>query len=52
MNTTIDMNIYYPESIHFGMFAPWAHINAWSAADSHGGRDDAENIYGIREVAL
>lgn len=30
MNTTIDMNIYYPESIHFGMFAPWAHINAWS----------------------
>ncbi len=29
MNTTIDMNIFTPESVHFGMFVPWAHLNAW-----------------------
>lgn len=29
-NTTIDMNIFTPESIHFGFLVPWAHLNAWS----------------------
>lgn len=33
MNTTIDMNIHHPESIHFGMFVPWAHLNAWHGAE-------------------
>ncbi len=30
MNTTVDMDIYSAESIHFAMLAPWAHHNAWS----------------------
>lgn len=30
MNTTVDMHIFEPASIHFGMFVPWAHLNAWS----------------------
>lgn len=29
-NTTIDMNIFEPESIHFGFLVPWAHLNAWT----------------------
>ena len=29
MNTTIDMNLHFPESVHFGMLVPWAHLNAW-----------------------
>ncbi|MBR4060671.1 MAG: DUF5110 domain-containing protein [Lachnospiraceae bacterium] len=29
MNTTVDMDIYSPETIHFAMLAPWAHHNAW-----------------------
>ncbi len=29
MNTTVDMDIYSPQAIHFGMLAPWAHHNAW-----------------------
>ena len=33
MNTTIDMNIHHPESIHFGMLVPWAHLNAWHGAE-------------------
>ncbi|MBQ8508765.1 MAG: glycoside hydrolase family 31 protein [Clostridia bacterium] len=33
MNTTIDMNIHHPESIHFGMFVPWAHLNAWHGVE-------------------
>lgn len=33
MNTTIDMNIHFPESIHFGMLVPWAHLNAWHGAE-------------------
>ena len=28
-NTTVDMNIFTPESQHFAFFAPWAHLNAW-----------------------
>lgn len=28
-NTTVDMDIHYKESMHFAMFAPWAHLNAW-----------------------
>lgn len=31
-NTTIDMNLHHPESLHFGMLVPWAHLNAWSGA--------------------
>lgn len=30
MNSTVDMDIYHKEAIHFAMFAPWAHHNAWS----------------------
>lgn len=30
MNTTVDMHVFEPQSIHFGMFVPWAHLNAWS----------------------
>lgn len=33
MNTTIDMNIHHPESIHFGMLVPWAHLNAWHGVE-------------------
>ncbi len=33
MNTTIDMNIHFPESVHFGFFVPWAHLNAWHGAE-------------------
>ncbi|MBE6542250.1 MAG: glycoside hydrolase family 31 protein [Ruminococcaceae bacterium] len=33
MNTTIDMNLHHKESIHFGMFVPWAHLNAWSGVE-------------------
>ncbi|MCI8388821.1 MAG: DUF5110 domain-containing protein [Clostridiales bacterium] len=33
MNTTIDMNIHHTESVHFGMFVPWAHLNAWHGAE-------------------
>ncbi len=33
MNTTVDMNIHYPESIHFGMFVPWAHLNTWAGVE-------------------
>ncbi|MBQ7821554.1 MAG: DUF5110 domain-containing protein [Clostridia bacterium] len=29
-NTTIDMHIFKPESLHFGFLVPWAHLNAWS----------------------
>ena len=29
-NTTVDMNIFHPESQHFAFFAPWAHLNAWT----------------------
>jgi len=29
-NTTVDMDLYAPESIHFAFLAPWAHLNAWS----------------------
>ncbi len=29
-NTTIDMHIFSPESLHFGFLVPWAHLNAWS----------------------
>ena len=29
-NTTVDMNVFSPESQHFAFFAPWAHLNAWS----------------------
>ncbi len=29
-NTTIDMDIHYPQSVHFGFFVPWAHFNAWN----------------------
>lgn len=32
-NTTIDMNLHHPESLHFGMFVPWAHLNAWSGTE-------------------
>ena len=28
-NTTVDMDIHFKESMHFAMFAPWAHLNAW-----------------------
>ena len=28
-NTTVDMDIFTPESQHFAFFAPWAHLNAW-----------------------
>lgn len=28
-NTTVDMDIHYLESLHYAMFAPWAHLNAW-----------------------
>ena len=28
-NTTVDMDIYSPQAIHFGMLAPWAQHNAW-----------------------
>lgn len=30
MNSTVDMEIFSIESIHFAMLAPWAHHNAWS----------------------
>lgn len=30
MNSTVDMDIYHKEAIHFAMLAPWAHHNAWS----------------------
>ena len=30
MNSTVDMDIYHAEAIHFAFFAPWAHQNAWS----------------------
>jgi alpha-glucosidase (family GH31 glycosyl hydrolase) len=33
MNSTVDMNIYKPEAIHFAMLAPWAHHNAWSGCE-------------------
>ena len=33
MNTTVDMNIFNPEAIHFAMLAPWAHHNAWSGCE-------------------
>lgn len=33
MNTTIDMNLHFAESIHFGMLVPWAHLNAWHGAE-------------------
>ncbi len=33
-NTTIDMDIYYPESVHFGFLVPWAHFNAWNGAQA------------------
>ncbi len=33
-NTTIDMDIHFPESIHFGFFVPWAHFNAWNGAQA------------------
>lgn len=29
-NTTVDMDLYTPESVHFAFLAPWAHLNAWS----------------------
>ncbi len=29
MNAAPDMDIYSPETIHFGMLAPWAQHNAW-----------------------
>lgn len=29
MNSTVDMNIFSIEAIHFAMLAPWAHHNAW-----------------------
>ncbi len=40
-NSTIDMYVYKPESIHFGFFVPWAHYNSWTGmtqpwyADEH-----------------
>ncbi len=33
MNTTIDMNLHHPESVHFGMLVPWAHLNAWHGVE-------------------
>ena len=30
MNSTVDMDIFCKEAIHFAMLAPWAHHNAWS----------------------
>lgn len=29
MNSSVDMDIYSPQAIHFGMLAPWAQHNAW-----------------------
>lgn len=46
MNSTVDMDIYNPEAIHFAMFAPWAHHNAWSGCGQpwYAGPDN-ERIY-------
>lgn len=46
MNSTVDMDIYNPEAIHFAMFAPWAHHNAWSGCGQpwYAGLDN-ERIY-------
>lgn len=32
-NTTVDMDIFSAEGIHFAMLAPWAHHNAWSGCE-------------------
>ena len=29
MNSTVDMDVFSVEAIHFAMLAPWAHHNAW-----------------------
>lgn len=46
MNTTVDMNIYKPQAIHFGMLAPWAHHNAWKGVSQpwYAGEEN-ERIY-------
>lgn len=46
MNATVDMDIYNPEAIHFAMFAPWAHHNAYSGCGQpwYAGPDN-ERIY-------
>ncbi len=28
-NTTVDMDLFDPASMHYAFFAPWAHLNAW-----------------------
>ncbi len=46
MNTTVDMDIYCPEAIHFAMLAPWAHHNAWQGCSQpwYAGEEN-EKIY-------
>ena len=29
MNSTVDMDVFNPQTIHYAMLAPWAHHNAW-----------------------
>ncbi|MBE6612512.1 MAG: DUF5110 domain-containing protein [Ruminococcaceae bacterium] len=43
MNTTIDMNIHFKESMHFGMLVPWAHLNAWLGVDQPWYAGDAQH---------
>lgn len=46
MNSTVDMDIYRTEGIHFAMFAPWAHHNAWCGCGQpwYAGKE-AEEVY-------
>ncbi len=32
-NSTIDMNVHTPASLHFGFFVPWAHLNTWQGVN-------------------
>ena len=46
MNSTVDMDVYSPEAIHFAMLAPWAHHNAWMGCSQpwYAGEDN-ERVY-------
>ncbi len=44
MNTTIDMNIHFPASVHFGFLVPWAHLNAWHGAEQPWYAGDEQHV--------
>ncbi len=43
-NTTIDMNIHHPESVHFGFLVPWAHLNAWHGLEQPWYAGDKQHV--------